>query len=75
MNQLERLTDHIIDRINVNLREPPFDAGPYVRGLIDPEQFARFYAFYGLTPHHPLYFRFRESGRPRSEGDLGFGTG
>ncbi len=62
MNQLEALTEHIIDRININLREPPFDVGPYIRGLIDPDQFVRFYAFFGLTPHHPLYFQFRQCG-------------
>jgi carbonic anhydrase/acetyltransferase-like protein (isoleucine patch superfamily) len=60
MEQLERLIERIIDRVNINLREPAFDVAPYVRHLIDPEQFVRFYAFYGLTSHHPLHFRFSD---------------
>ncbi|HBD07129.1 MAG TPA: transferase, partial [Syntrophobacteraceae bacterium] len=62
MNQLQRLTERIIDRVNINLREPSWDVGPYVRGLIPADQFSRFYAFYGLTPHHPLHFHFRQCG-------------
>jgi carbonic anhydrase/acetyltransferase-like protein (isoleucine patch superfamily) len=58
MERLQRLIERIIDRVNINLREPAFDVGPYVRHLIEPEQFGRFYAFYGLTPHHPLHFQF-----------------
>ncbi len=61
MKHLEKLIDRIIDRVNVNLREPAFDVGPYVRHLIALEQFTKFYAFYGLTPHHPLHFVFKHS--------------
>lgn len=61
MTVLDRLMNRIIDRVNVNLREPGFDVGPYVRGLIPEEQFYRFYAFYGLTFHHPLHFHFKHS--------------
>lgn len=61
MKELEKLIDRIIDRVNVNLRKPSFDTGPYVRHLIAFDQFVRFYAFYGLTPYHPLRFRFRSS--------------
>ena len=61
MKELERLIDRIIDRVNINLREPAFDVGPYVRNLIPPQQFAKFYAFYGLTLHHPLHFHFKHS--------------
>lgn len=61
MTELERLIDRIIDRVNINLREPAFDVGPYVRDLIPLDQFARFYAFYGLTLHHPLHFHFKHS--------------
>ena len=42
-------------------REPAFDIGPYIRHIIPQGQFGKFYAFYGLTPHHPLYFRFHYS--------------
>jgi carbonic anhydrase/acetyltransferase-like protein (isoleucine patch superfamily) len=61
MKRIEQLIDRIIDRVNINLREPAFDVGPYVRGLVPVEQFERFYAFYGLSPHHPLHFHFRGS--------------
>ena len=29
--------------------------------LIPPNQMTKFYAFYGITPHHPLSFQFRHS--------------
>jgi carbonic anhydrase/acetyltransferase-like protein (isoleucine patch superfamily) len=61
MKQLEKLIDRIINRVNINLREPAFDIGPYIRHIIPQVQFGKFYAFYGLTPHHPLYFRFHYS--------------
>uniref|UniRef100_A0A832A1A0 Transferase n=1 Tax=Desulfacinum infernum TaxID=35837 RepID=A0A832A1A0_9BACT len=61
MYRIEKLIDRIIDRVNINLREPAFDVGPYVRHLIPLDQFGRFYAFYGLTPHHPLHFFFTHS--------------
>jgi len=61
MKQLRELIDRIIDRVNINLREPAFDVGPYVRNLIPLGQFGKFYAFYGLTLHHPLHFHFKHS--------------
>ncbi|MGE4468592.1 MAG: transferase [Desulfovibrio sp.] len=59
--QLERLIDHIITRVNINLRNPRADVRPYVSGLVEEDKFSQYYAFYALTPHHPLYFRFRYS--------------
>jgi carbonic anhydrase/acetyltransferase-like protein (isoleucine patch superfamily) len=61
MKQLEQLIDRIITRVNINLREPAFDVRPYIQGIIPRQQFGKFYAFYGLTSHHPLYFRFNHS--------------
>jgi len=61
MKELQKLVDRIIDRVNINLREPAFDVGPYIRKLIPPGQFCKFYAFYGLTLHHPLHFYFKHS--------------
>jgi carbonic anhydrase/acetyltransferase-like protein (isoleucine patch superfamily) len=61
MKQLEKLIDRIINRVNINLREPAFDVRPYIQNIIPKEKFCRFYAFYGLTSHHPLYFRFNQS--------------
>ncbi len=61
MERLRQLLERIILRVNVNLREPLFDVGPWVRGLLPIERLTQFYAFYGITPHHPLDFRFRRS--------------
>jgi carbonic anhydrase/acetyltransferase-like protein (isoleucine patch superfamily) len=61
MKELEKLTCRIINRVNINLREPAFDVRPYIQDIIPLPQFGKFYAFYGLTSHHPLYFRFHHS--------------
>lgn len=60
MTQLKTLLESIITRVNVNLREYA-DVGPHIRELVDHKRLAGFYAFYGLTQHHPLYFKFTES--------------
>ncbi len=62
MNALSRLYEKIIQRVNINLREMDFDADAYSTGLIRPEQMSRFYAFYGITPDHPLNLTFANSG-------------
>jgi carbonic anhydrase/acetyltransferase-like protein (isoleucine patch superfamily) len=61
MDRLNELVERIIQRVNINLREPLFDAGPYVRGLIPWEKMIKFYAFYGITQHHPFNFDFCRS--------------
>lgn len=61
MKELERLLDRIILRVNINLRELEYDVNPLVRNLIPPNQMTKFYAFYGISPHHPLNFQFRHS--------------
>lgn len=61
MERLQELLERIIQRVNVNLREPLFDVGPYAGNLVPWNQLVKFYAFYGFTPHHPLSFRFRRS--------------
>ncbi|NJB67107.1 carbonic anhydrase/acetyltransferase-like protein (isoleucine patch superfamily) [Desulfobaculum xiamenense] len=60
MNQLQKLLESIVTRVNVNLREFT-DVGPHIRNLVDRKRLSGFYAFYGLTQHHPLYFKFVES--------------
>ncbi len=62
MNALEKLFTRIVQRININLREQEFDAGPYVWDLIPKSQMTKFYAFYGISPDHPLNLQFRHSG-------------
>ncbi len=61
MKSLENLLMHIIQKVNINLRELDFDVTPSVKNLIPLNQMGKFYAFYGVTPHHPLNFNFRRS--------------
>jgi len=61
MSNLTRLMHRIINRININLREPSFDTTRYILETIPIEQFSRFYAFYGLSLKHPLHFYFYNS--------------
>jgi carbonic anhydrase/acetyltransferase-like protein (isoleucine patch superfamily) len=61
MKELEKLLDRVIQRVNINLREQGFDASPFVRNLIPWQKLMKFYAFYGITPHHPLDLQFRSS--------------
>jgi carbonic anhydrase/acetyltransferase-like protein (isoleucine patch superfamily) len=61
MNALENLYDRIVQRVNINLRELEYDVNPYVKNLVPFNQLVKFYAFYGITPHHPLDFQFKSS--------------
>lgn len=61
MKALQNLFDRIIQRVNINLRELEYDAHPFVKDLVPFNQLVKFYAFYGITPHHPLDFQFRHS--------------
>jgi carbonic anhydrase/acetyltransferase-like protein (isoleucine patch superfamily) len=61
MQALKKLLDRIIQRVNINLRELGFDVSPYVTEIIPLKQMVKFYAFYGITPHHPLNFQFTHS--------------
>ena len=61
MKDIESLLDRIIQRVNVNLREHHYDVSPFVQNLIQAGKMTKFYAFYGITPHHPLNFQFKHS--------------
>jgi carbonic anhydrase/acetyltransferase-like protein (isoleucine patch superfamily) len=61
MRQLGNLIELIIERVNINLREQDFDAGPYIRQTIPLNRLVKFYAFCGITPQHPLHFHFSRS--------------
>ena len=61
MKELENLFNRIVQRNNINLREFAHDVEPFVKNIIQPNQMTKFYAFYGITPHHPLNFQFRHS--------------
>ncbi|MEJ2167969.1 MAG: transferase [Desulfobacterales bacterium] len=61
MKELKKLLDRIVQRININLRELDYDVSPFIHNLVDLNKMVEFYAFYGITPHHPLNFEFRHS--------------
>jgi carbonic anhydrase/acetyltransferase-like protein (isoleucine patch superfamily) len=61
MQKLERLMERIIRRVNINLRGQEFDAGSFLKPCVPLQKLSRFYAFYGITGHHPLHFRFSRS--------------
>ncbi|ACN17084.1 conserved hypothetical protein [Desulforapulum autotrophicum HRM2] len=61
MREIEKLFDRIVQRVNINLRELEYDVNPYVQDLIPFNQMVKFYGFYGISPHHPLNFKFRHS--------------
>ncbi len=61
MKELEKLLDRIIQRININLRELDYDVSPFIKDLVRLNQMVKFYAFYGITPNHPLDLVFRHS--------------
>ena len=59
MKALKELFDRIVRCVNINLRELDYDVHPFVKNLVPFDQLIKFYAFYGITPHHPLDFKFR----------------
>ena len=61
MKELERLLDRIIQRVNINLRELEVDVNPLIQNVISQNQMTKFYAFYGITPNHPLNLQFKHS--------------
>ncbi len=61
MKQIETLIKRIIQRVNINLRELDFDVNPYIDDRHLKCRLSKFYAFYGITPHHKLSFKFINS--------------
>jgi carbonic anhydrase/acetyltransferase-like protein (isoleucine patch superfamily) len=61
MKELEKLFDRIIQRTNINLRELGKDVRPYVKSLLPFSKLLKFYAFYGISPNHPLDMQFTHS--------------
>jgi len=62
VKELQKLLDRVIQRASINLRELGYDVKSSVRKLIPLDKMTKFYAFYGITPDHPLSFQFRHSG-------------
>ncbi|MCP3874166.1 MAG: transferase [Desulfobacteraceae bacterium] len=61
MSQLKQLNDRIVSRVNANLAEFDFDTEGFVKNSLEHDKMMKFYAFYGITSRHPLYFHFRNS--------------
>jgi carbonic anhydrase/acetyltransferase-like protein (isoleucine patch superfamily) len=61
MQQLENLLKRIIQRVDINLRRIKFDAAARLNDLVPLQQLNKFYAFYGITHHHPLHYHFNYS--------------
>jgi carbonic anhydrase/acetyltransferase-like protein (isoleucine patch superfamily) len=61
MKALKSLLDRIAQRVNINLRELEFDVMPIAHHLVPLKQMTKFYAFYAITPNHPLSLEFRHS--------------
>ncbi|MBU4133497.1 MAG: transferase [Proteobacteria bacterium] len=61
MEQLKQLTERIIRRVNVNLEEFDFDTESFVTNTLNYDKMLEFYAFYGITSQHPIYFHFKNS--------------
>ena len=61
MKALQSLFNRIVQRVNINLRELKYDVNPFLQNLIPIDKLIKFYAFYGITPHHPLNFEFRHA--------------
>ncbi|WP_319541348.1 transferase [uncultured Pseudodesulfovibrio sp.] len=61
MKKIKRLVDHIISRVNVNLKPIGRDVEKSVRQSIRTDKLTKYYAYYALSIGHPWYFRFQES--------------
>ena len=61
MKQLKQLNDRIISRVNCSLSEFDFNTENFVTDALEHDKMLEFYAFYGITSHHPIYFNFKNS--------------
>lgn len=61
MENAKLLIERIISRTNANLREFDFDTRQFVTNAIEYDKLSKFYCFYGITSHHPIFFHFRNS--------------
>ncbi len=61
MEQLKSLNDRIVNRVNISLQEFEFNADAFVEKAMNHDKMLNFYAFYGITSRHPIYFNFDNS--------------
>ncbi len=60
--ELDKLYDHILTRVSINLHNSSLDIHPYLSNMRPRENYAEFYGFFGITARHSLHFRFKHSG-------------
>jgi len=61
MEQLKSLNDRIVNRVNISLQEFDFNADDFATKAMNHDKMLNFYAFYGITSRHPIYFNFYNS--------------
>lgn len=61
MKRIKKLINHIISRVNVNLRPMGLDVEQALTTTIDINKLTNYYAYYALSIDHPIHFRFQES--------------
>ena len=64
MNQIEKLCDRIVSKVNISLKGFNFDASgfsDYLGGYLPMRKLLKFYAFYGVDSQHPFNFHFGRS--------------
>jgi len=61
MKELEKLMNHVVGRVNINLRRLKVDVGPYLRNIAPLESLLKFYTFYGISSNHAIHFYFSHS--------------
>lgn len=61
MKPLKQINDRVISRLNSNLNGLNFNADAFVSKAVDYDKMLKFYAFYGISGHHPISFDFQHS--------------
>lgn len=61
MDQLKLINNRVVSRLNTNLNGLKFDADTFVANAVEYDKMLKFYAFYGITGHHPIFFDFQQS--------------
>lgn len=61
MQKLEKLRERITQRVDVNLRRFDFGAPQALKDYVPLSKMAKYYALYGINPHHQLHYQFNHS--------------
>ncbi|NCC26238.1 MAG: transferase, partial [Deltaproteobacteria bacterium] len=61
MKALERLVEHIANRVAINLRNRPVSVRACIKESLPLDHRALYYAFYALSANHPVHLEFQHS--------------